>query len=187
MKEWPGSCRRSHLFILFHALGKSPTYDAGGACWQESALRAPQTHRWAWLCAGYLKTVCSLHLELTQRIPYSQLKERRTISKACSKSDTNSGTYIAPPTLATGRLTRQHRELELVYQNSVHGNSLATLYTCVDNSSPLIILVEDANHYLFGCFLTSPLKCHKKPTTFSGTGEVTPKPHSCLLNNHRTM
>jgi len=63
-------------------------------------------------------------------------------------------------------------ELELVYKNSVHGNSLATLYSCADRCSPLIILVEDAEGYLFGCFLTNPLKCQKKPTTFSGTGEA---------------
>lgn len=63
--------------------------------------------------------------------------------------------------------------MDLVYQNSVHGNSLATLYTCVENTSPLIIVIEDANRYLFGCFLTTPLKYDKKkPTTFTGTGEV---------------
>ncbi len=64
------------------------------------------------------------------------------------------------------------RELELVYQNSVHGNSLATLYSCVGDRSPLIILIEDTHRHLFGCFLTTPLKSQKKMSSFTGTGEV---------------
>lgn len=63
-------------------------------------------------------------------------------------------------------------ELELVYQNSVHGNSLATLYSCVGDRSPLIILIEDAHRHLFGCFLTTPLKSQKKLSSFTGTGEA---------------
>jgi len=59
-----------------------------------------------------------------------------------------------------------------VYQNSVHGNSLATLYSCVGDRSPLIILIEDTHRHLFGCFLTTPLKSQKKMSSFTGTGEV---------------
>jgi hypothetical protein len=69
------------------------------------------------------------------------------------------------------------RELELVYQNSVHGNSLATLYSCVGDRSPLIILIEDAHRHLFGCFLTTPLKSQKKLSSFTGTGEVRTPDH----------
>jgi hypothetical protein len=70
------------------------------------------------------------------------------------------------------RLAHMLRELELVYQNSVHGNSLATLYSCVGDRSPLIILIEDTHRHLFGCFLTTPLKSQKKMSSFTGTGEV---------------
>jgi hypothetical protein len=71
-------------------------------------------------------------------------------------------------------LLRDTRELELVYQNSEDGNSLAMLYSCVGSYAPLIILLEDSNRHLFGCFLATPLKCQKTLSTFGGTGEVLP-------------
>ncbi len=64
-------------------------------------------------------------------------------------------------------------DLALLYKNTVHGNSISTLYSCVNNDWPLVILIEDSNHCVFGCFLSHPLKSQgKKATGFKGTGEV---------------
>jgi len=62
-----------------------------------------------------------------------------------------------------------HDRWELVYSTLRHGISMGTFYTKVAQRAPSLVVVEDSNHHIFGCYATDPWD--KSSQEYYGSGE----------------
>ena len=69
------------------------------------------------------------------------------------------------------RLLSRSRQWSVLYSSDIHGTSLSLLLRCCGSTHPLIMIIEDTDGVIFGCYCSDRWNLTNDSRRFFGTGE----------------